>query len=180
MKALLAVAALLAATPALADDQLRELCSERPGLNTPPCIVDKGHLQVEVGRHPIQWAAQLHVERRRHRDVAQPAFIPDSPDSAALCASEEFCFGPREQICERWAIERVPNDSPAIECRTSTRKNTPVASPKMASYPIVPMTAIGSRHERTTLSPPTLTSALRVSFFVSLNSGANVAGASGP
>ncbi|WP_442681159.1 transporter [Sphingomonas sp. ASY06-1R] len=49
MKALLAVAALLAATPALADDQLRELCSERPGLNTPPCIVDQGHLQVEVG-----------------------------------------------------------------------------------------------------------------------------------
>lgn len=49
MKALLAAAAILAATPALADDQLRELCSERPGLNTPPCIVDKGHLQVEVG-----------------------------------------------------------------------------------------------------------------------------------
>ena len=49
MKALLAVAAILVATPALADDQLRELCSERPGLNTPPCIVDQGHLQVEVG-----------------------------------------------------------------------------------------------------------------------------------
>ncbi|WP_116092212.1 transporter [Sphingomonas crusticola] len=49
MKALLAVAALLAGAPASAADQLRELCSERPGLDTPPCIVDQGHLQIEAG-----------------------------------------------------------------------------------------------------------------------------------
>jgi hypothetical protein len=35
------------ATPAHA--QLRDLCPERPGLDTPPCIVDAGHLQVETG-----------------------------------------------------------------------------------------------------------------------------------
>ncbi|WP_420137568.1 transporter [Sphingomonas sp.] len=49
MKLLLAAAGLLLSAPASAQDQLRDLCSERPGLNTPPCIVDQGHLQVEVG-----------------------------------------------------------------------------------------------------------------------------------
>ncbi len=47
MRALL-LAALLAATPALAGD-LRDLCPDRPGLDTPPCIVDKGHVLVEAG-----------------------------------------------------------------------------------------------------------------------------------
>lgn len=36
------------ATPASAQD-LRDLCPTRPGLGTPPCIVDKGHVLAEVG-----------------------------------------------------------------------------------------------------------------------------------
>jgi len=36
-------------SPALAEDKLRDLCSERPGLDTPACTVDSGHLQVEAG-----------------------------------------------------------------------------------------------------------------------------------
>jgi hypothetical protein len=40
---------LLIATPALAKDDLRDLCAERPGLDTPACTVDPGHLQVEIG-----------------------------------------------------------------------------------------------------------------------------------
>ncbi len=39
---------MLAAAPAAAQD-LRELCPDRPGLDTPPCTVDPGHVQVEVG-----------------------------------------------------------------------------------------------------------------------------------
>jgi hypothetical protein len=39
---------MLAPTPALAED-LRELCPSRPGLGTPACTVDSGHLLVEVG-----------------------------------------------------------------------------------------------------------------------------------
>lgn len=35
--------------PALAADALRELCADRPGLNTPACTVDAGHLQIEAG-----------------------------------------------------------------------------------------------------------------------------------
>lgn len=35
--------------PATAQAQLRDLCPERPGLDTPPCIVDKGHMQIEIG-----------------------------------------------------------------------------------------------------------------------------------
>lgn len=34
------------ATPALAEE--RDYCPERPGLNTPPCIIDKGHVSVET------------------------------------------------------------------------------------------------------------------------------------
>ena len=45
----LILGSLLVAAPALADDGLRDLCAERPGLDTPACTVDAGHLQVEVG-----------------------------------------------------------------------------------------------------------------------------------
>lgn len=46
----LVIAALLAAvaSPALAQD-LREFCGDRPGLGTPACTVDPGHLQIEAG-----------------------------------------------------------------------------------------------------------------------------------
>src|SRR3954468_18587522 len=39
----------LIAAPAMAEDSLRDLCAERPGLDTPACTVDPGHLQVEMG-----------------------------------------------------------------------------------------------------------------------------------
>ncbi len=45
MKWALGLIALLA-TPATA--QLRDYCPERPGLDTPPCIVDHGHVSVET------------------------------------------------------------------------------------------------------------------------------------
>lgn len=38
--------ALMVGSPALAD--MRDYCPERPGLNTPPCIIDKGHVSVET------------------------------------------------------------------------------------------------------------------------------------
>jgi hypothetical protein len=38
----------LAALPARAED-LRDLCAQRPGKATPPCILDTGHLQIETG-----------------------------------------------------------------------------------------------------------------------------------
>src|SRR5262249_7615693 len=40
--------ALASSAPAAADG-LRDLCTDRPGLGTPPCIVDRGHLIVETG-----------------------------------------------------------------------------------------------------------------------------------
>ncbi len=46
--------------------------------------------------------------------------------------------------------------------------------------PTVPTTAIGSSSDRTTFRPPVVAMAIRVSFLVSTNSGAKVAGASGP
>lgn len=52
MKSMLLPFALLAAAPAWAQDKAdakeRDYCPERPGLNTPPCIVDKGHVSVET------------------------------------------------------------------------------------------------------------------------------------
>jgi len=43
----LAIAVLLA-LPAAASE-LRDFCADRPGLDTPACTVDRGHLQLEVG-----------------------------------------------------------------------------------------------------------------------------------
>jgi hypothetical protein len=40
---------LLAAAGTAHAQELRELCPERPGLGTPACTVDPGHLQIEVG-----------------------------------------------------------------------------------------------------------------------------------
>jgi hypothetical protein len=49
--ALAGLAAAAAAAPALAQQQptLRPLCASRPGLGTPPCVLDKGHVQFEIG-----------------------------------------------------------------------------------------------------------------------------------
>jgi hypothetical protein len=35
---------------------------------------------------------------QRHGDVAQPAFMPDAPDRAALGAAQEFTFALRKQL----------------------------------------------------------------------------------
>lgn len=42
-------AALFVAPPAMADPDLRKLCTDRPGLGTPACTLDPGHVQVELG-----------------------------------------------------------------------------------------------------------------------------------
>jgi hypothetical protein len=49
MKAVLALAVtMLVGAPAAAAD-LRDLCADRPGLDTPACTVDAGHVQIEMG-----------------------------------------------------------------------------------------------------------------------------------
>ena len=48
-KAGLCLLVMMLASPALADDDLRSLCPTRPGLATPPCIVDSGHVVAELG-----------------------------------------------------------------------------------------------------------------------------------
>jgi len=64
-------AGLLIASPAMAEDKLRDLCAERPGLDTPACTVDPGglttqferdvlppHVVVEVSNHVLpRWPA---------------------------------------------------------------------------------------------------------------------------
>src|ERR1700760_3061246 len=46
--ALAALVAPIAAAPAQAEG-LRDLCPDRPGLGTPPCTMDPGHVQLELG-----------------------------------------------------------------------------------------------------------------------------------
>lgn len=45
----LTAAGLVAAMPASAQEPSREFCADRPGLGTPACILDSGHVQVELG-----------------------------------------------------------------------------------------------------------------------------------
>lgn len=48
LRSLTALALAFTAAP-LSAQELRDFCGDRPGLGTPPCVVDKGHVQVEVG-----------------------------------------------------------------------------------------------------------------------------------
>lgn len=51
----------LAAAPAMSQD-LRELCADRPGLDTPACTVDQGHLQAELGQG--DWTRDVQPDSR--------------------------------------------------------------------------------------------------------------------
>ena len=39
----------LAASASAQDGELRDFCADRPGKGTPTCILDQGHIQLEVG-----------------------------------------------------------------------------------------------------------------------------------
>ncbi|MBA2918582.1 transporter [Sphingomonas sp. MAH-20] len=56
----LILAAALLSGPALAEE--RALCPDRPGLNAPPCIVDAGHVLVELGA--ADWTLERHGRER--------------------------------------------------------------------------------------------------------------------
>jgi hypothetical protein len=45
----LSAALFVAAGPAAAGQPLRKLCTDRPGLGTPACTLEAGHVQIEVG-----------------------------------------------------------------------------------------------------------------------------------
>jgi hypothetical protein len=51
----------VAPAPALADD-LRDFCPDRPGLGTPPCTIDAGHVAVELGL--ADWTLERSPDRR--------------------------------------------------------------------------------------------------------------------
>ncbi|MCP3735242.1 transporter [Sphingomonas sp. RP10(2022)] len=60
VKRLVLALAALTATPALA--QSRDYCPERPGLDTPACIVDRGHVSVETG--VVDWTLDRQPDAR--------------------------------------------------------------------------------------------------------------------
>lgn len=60
MKLLPALALLVLAAPAQAE--LREFCASRPGLGTPACTVDPGHVVVEVGL--TDWTLENNADER--------------------------------------------------------------------------------------------------------------------
>ncbi len=68
---LVASVMLLSATAAQAAD--REFCPERPGQATPPCIVDRGKLVLEVGA--LDWARSRDGGDRTDRLVAGDALV---------------------------------------------------------------------------------------------------------
>lgn len=61
MKYLATLITLLVATAANAEE-LRDLCPDRPGIGTPPCVVDKGHVMVETGL--VDWIRERDAESK--------------------------------------------------------------------------------------------------------------------
>lgn len=73
LAALGAFAAILAAVPAhAAEGGLRDFCAHRPGKATPPCLIDPGHLMVEVDA--------LDFVRTRDAGATQDTTVVLSPD----------------------------------------------------------------------------------------------------
>ncbi|GAA0677202.1 hypothetical protein FHT00_002523 [Sphingomonas insulae] len=60
MKRIAAALLTLVASPAWAEQ--RDLCPERPGLDTPACIVDRGHVLVETGM--VDWTLDKQPDSR--------------------------------------------------------------------------------------------------------------------
>ncbi len=89
--AALIFAVILPATTARADEAgqaetLRPMCADRPGKATPPCIVDAGHAQLEVGL--VDWTA------------ASPASAGTGETIAAFEA--RFGLSPRNEVEVAW------------------------------------------------------------------------------
>jgi hypothetical protein len=95
MRPLLLALAVALTGPAAAAQGLRDFCAERPGKATPPCILDAGHLQLEVG-------------------LADAAFERSGPahsDSYALGATElRFGLTPRLEAEAGWTPLIVSHD----------------------------------------------------------------------
>lgn len=85
MKGILALAAMLASAPATAAE-LRELCADRPGLDTPACTVDAGHLQIEAGL--ADWTRDSNAESR-----TDTLLMGDLVARLGVSASTEFRLG---------------------------------------------------------------------------------------
>jgi hypothetical protein len=69
----LPAALLMAAGPAVADPDLRKLCTDRPGLGTPACTLDAGHVQVEIGL--ADWALDRQSGTRTDTWVAGDTLV---------------------------------------------------------------------------------------------------------
>jgi len=64
---------LLAAAPAAAQEKLRDFCPDRPGLGTPPCTVDPGHGDVEIGL--VDWTLDRQPGTRTDTFVAGDVLV---------------------------------------------------------------------------------------------------------
>ncbi|TZG28612.1 transporter [Sphingomonas montanisoli] len=68
------IAALVLAMPASAQAaDLRDYCSDRPGIGTPPCIIDKGHVSLEIGL--ADWTLDRTADERDSQYLLGAALI---------------------------------------------------------------------------------------------------------
>jgi hypothetical protein len=68
-----ATAIALTATAARAESELRDFCATRPGLGTPACTVDPGHVMVEVGL--VDWTLNLQPDARTDTVIAADLLV---------------------------------------------------------------------------------------------------------
>lgn len=85
-KAALLLLGLALVSPARADSDLQPLCPTRPGLATPPCMVDSGHVLAEVGL--ADWTLDKQAGTRSDTVVAGDLLL-----RYGLGARDEFQIG---------------------------------------------------------------------------------------
>jgi hypothetical protein len=98
-----AVLTLLCAVPVLADSDLRDICPTRPGLATPPCIVDSGHVLVELSG--VDWTIDQQGSAREETALIGDLIVRLGVDRMSEIEIGFTPFGPMrrrdDQLVER-------------------------------------------------------------------------------
>jgi hypothetical protein len=135
-----AVVLTLVAPPALADQadagkpqELRDFCADRPGLGTPACTIDPGHVMVEVGLG--DWTLDRQPDSRTDTIVAGDLLVRYGLDATTEVQLGWTSYG-HVRVRDR-ATGEVTNTNGTGDVLLSVRKSLSGPDGKIAIQPFV-------------------------------------------